>query len=118
MKAQIARFLTLAVLVGLFSVPHLGAQGKEKAGPQQKANVQGTIQNISKDTSTFTVRTNGTATRLVVFNPKTRFLYGHSDNNKPGSVEQVKVSNYISCAGTFDAKSQLMATDCVYRETK
>src|SRR5262245_42520639 len=118
MKARIAGFAATAIFVGWFSVPHVIAQGKEKAGQPQKANVQGTIQNISKETSTFTVRTNGTATRLVVFNPKTRFLYGHSDNNKPGSVEQVKVSNYLSCAGTFDAKSQLMATDCVYRESK
>jgi len=45
-------------------------------------------------------------------------LYGHSDNNKPGAVAQLKEQYYISCIGPFNDKSQLMATECVYRETK
>jgi hypothetical protein len=118
--------LLIAVLIGSFSMPSLIAQDKapkaqkaDKAqGDEKKANVQGTVQNISKDTSTITVRTTGTVTRLVVYNANTQFLYGHSDAAKPGSLAQVKTSNYISCAGTFDAKAQLMATQCVYRESK
>jgi hypothetical protein len=133
MKVRLAGFSALSIavvlLVSSISMPDLMAQGKaekaqkgEKAQKadkaQEKANIQGTVQNISKDTSTITVRTTGTVTRLVVYNPSTKFLYGHSDANKPGSVAQLKDSNYISCAGTFDAKNQLMATECVYRETK
>jgi hypothetical protein len=119
--------LSIAVLLGLISMPNVAAQEKaqkaqkadktEKAG--EKANVQGTIQNMSKDTSTITVRTGtGQVTRQVVYDAKTKFLYGHSDNNKPGAVAQVKESNYISCVGTYNDKSQLMATECVYRESK
>jgi len=108
-------------------MPNVAAQEKaqkaqkadktEKAG--EKANVQGTVQNMSKDTSTITVRTGtGQVTRQVMYDAKTKFLYGHSDNNKPGAVAQVKESNYISCVGTYNEKSQLMATECVYRESK
>jgi hypothetical protein len=119
--------LSIAVLLGLISMPNVAAQEKaqkaqkadktEKAG--EKANVQGTVQNMSKDTSTITVRTGtGQVTRQVVYDAKTKFLFGHSDNNKPGAVAQVKESNYISCVGTYNEKSQLMATECVYRESK
>jgi len=118
--------LTIAVLLGLNAMPNLAAQDKaqkadkaDKKGAAEKANVQGTVQNMSKDTSTITVRTGtGQVTRQVVYDAKTKFLYGHSDNNKPGAVAQVKEQNYISCVGTFNDKSQLMATECVYRETK
>jgi len=117
--------LSIAVLVGL-TMPNLAAQEKaqkaqkaDKADKGEKANVQGTVQNMSKDTSTITVRTGtGQVTRQVIYDAKTKFLFGHSDNNKPGAVAQVKESNYISCVGTFNEKSQLMATECVYRETK
>jgi hypothetical protein len=122
--------LSIAVLLGLISMPNVAAQEKaqkaqkadkadktEKKG--EKANVQGTVQNMSKDTSTITVRTGtGQVTRQVMYDGKTKFLYGHSDNNKPGAVAQVKESNYISCVGTYNDKSQLMATECVYRESK
>lgn len=119
--------LSIAALLGLISMPNVAAQEKaqkaqkadktEKAG--EKANVQGTVQNMSKDTSTITVRTGtGQVTRQVVYDAKTKFLFGHSDNNKPGAVAQVKESNYISCVGTYNDKSQLMATECVYRESK
>jgi hypothetical protein len=122
--------LSIAVLLGLISMPNVAAQEKaqkaqkadkadktEKKG--EKANVQGTVQNMSKDTSTITVRTGtGQVTRQVMYDAKTKFLYGHSDNNKPGAVAQVKESNYISCVGTYNDKSQLMATECVYRESK
>jgi len=123
--------LSLAVLLGLTSMPNVFAQEKaqkaekaKKADKAQKApekaNIQGTVQNISKDTSTFTVRVGSgtTATRMVVYSPSTKFLLGHSNDNKPGSATQVKVNNFISCVGSFDKQNQLMATECVYRETK
>jgi len=114
--------LSIAVLVGLLSM-NLAAQEKgqkgEKKGAAEKGNIQGTVSNMSKDTSTITVRTGtGAVTRQVVYNAQTKFLYGHSDNNKPGAVAQLKEQYYISCIGPFNDKSQLMATECVYRETK
>ena len=101
--------LFIAYLLGLSSMTNLSAQAK---APQ--ANIQGLVQNMSKDTSTITVLVGkGTNTsRQVVYDAKTKFMYGHSDNNKPGTVAQVKESYYISCGGMFNAKNQLMATLC------
>ena len=122
--------LSIGVLLGLMSTPNLAAQDKaqksqkaEKADKAQKAaeksNIQGIVQNISKDASTITVRVGtGTGTRQVVYDAKTKFLYGHSNDNKPGAVAQVKESSFVSCAGAFNAKDQLMATECIYREAK
>jgi O-acetylhomoserine/O-acetylserine sulfhydrylase-like pyridoxal-dependent enzyme len=111
--------LSIAILVGSISMPNLMAQDKKGAKKAaEKANIQGTVENMSKDQSTITVRTSGTATRIVVYSPTTKFLAGHSDNNKPGALAQVKTSNFISCAGTFDEKARLMATECVYRDQK
>src|SRR5207253_2387484 len=96
------------------------AQKTEKAPKAATArqNVQGTVQDIAKDKSVITIK-NGTKIQLVGYNASTKFLSGHSDNNKPGSVAQLKTSNYISCSAALDdAKKQLMATDCVYRDTK
>jgi hypothetical protein len=59
----------------------------------------------------------GTAIRNVMFSASTKFQYGHTKDNKPGSVDQVKDGNYILCSGTLEAK-HLMATECIYRETK
>ena len=91
--------LSLAVLLGLTSMPNVFAQEKaqkaekaKKADKAQKApekaNIQGTVQNISKETSTLTVRVGSgtTATRMVVYSPSTKFLLGHSNDNKPGSA--------------------------------
>ena len=118
MRVRFGRFVSIAVLVGFVAAPLVAQDKKAEKKQAQTQNIQGTVQNMSKDTSTITVRTTGTVTRLVMYNPKTKFLYGHSDNNKPGALGQVKQGNYISCAGTFDAKAQLMARECVYREEK
>jgi hypothetical protein len=110
--------LSIAVVAAMFSMTSFAQEKKGAAAA--KENIQGTVQNMSKETSTITVRvgTGGTATRQVVYDAKTKFLYGHSDNSKPGALAQVKDSFYISCAGTFNAKNQLMAQECVYRETR
>ena len=116
--------LSFLVFVALVSTPNVIAQSKaekaEKARKQnpEKTNIQGTVQTMNKDTSTIMVRVDANVTRPIVYSPTTKFLYGHSDNNKPGAVAQVKENNYISCEGTVNAKSQLIATLCVYRETR
>jgi len=115
--------LCFAVLMGLVLASGVEAQDKApKAQKAQKAepklsNIQGTVQMVANDVSTITVRV-GSVPRKVIYSANTKFLYGHSDNNKPGALGQVKQGNYISCAGTFDAKAQLMARECVYREEK
>src|SRR5215831_5708702 len=116
-----ARFAALAavsivVLTGSLMMPSLSAQEKSKA---EKAgqNIQGTVVDISKDKSTITIRS-GSSTRLVGWNSNTKFLYGHSRDNNPGSVDQLKASFYIDCVAGFDAKKELTARECVYRETR
>ena len=104
--------LCLAVLLGLVLAFNLVA--KEKA--PKSGNIQGTVQMISKDTSTITV-SKGNTKRDVVYNSDTKFMYGHSNNNKPGSLDQVKEGNYISCGGTYSGV-KLQAKECVYREAK
>ena len=55
----------------------------------------------------------------LIYTPDTKFLYGHSNNNKPGSVDQAKQGYYVSRSGTYEAgKVQMNAKECVYRETK
>jgi hypothetical protein len=105
--------LCFAVFMGL--VLAFQAVAKDKA--PKVVNVQGRVKIINNSTSTMTVE-NGTLRRQVMFSADTKFLYGHSHDNKPGSADQVKEGYYISCAGTNDAKAELMAKECIYREAK
>jgi hypothetical protein len=118
MNARLPHFLALstAFLFGVVSISSLVAQ--EKKADTARQNVQGTVQDINKDKSVITVQ-NGTKIQLVGYSSATKFLSGHSNDAKPGSVAQLKTSNYISCAAAMDAaKKQLMASECVYRDTK
>jgi len=82
------------------------------------SNFQGSVQSMDKSKMMITVR-NGNVRRDVIYSADTKFMYGHSKDNKPGSVDAVKENFYISCGGTYDGgKPQLMAKECVYRETK
>jgi hypothetical protein len=104
--------LCLAVLLGLVLAFNLPA--KEKA--PKMSNVQGSVQMINRDTSTITVH-KGNVKKDVVYSGDTKFMSGHSNDKKPGSVDQVKEGNFISCAGTYNGV-KLMAKECVYRESK
>lgn len=116
--------LCCAVLIGLVMTTGVHAQTKAKAQKAEapakaskSTTVQGTVRLIGSGQSTITVRVK-TVDKTVVYSPDTKFLSGYSDKNKPGDVKQVKEGNYISCSGTLDAKSQLMAKQCIYREAK
>jgi len=99
-------------LASVFLTIGLGAQEKKT----RAVDYQGDVQSINKGTSTIMVRT-GNGIRNVMYSASTKFLYGHSADNKPGSLDQVKEGNYISCAGSLE-KDHLMATQCVYREAR
>ena len=120
MRARFAGLaaLSVVVLAGSVTLPNLTAQEKAKAEKAAGQNVQGTVVDVSKDKAMITIRTGASATRLVGYNSSTKFLYGHSNDNKPGSIGQIKESFYISCVAGFDSKKELTATECVYRETK
>ena len=107
----------LGILFGLVLAFNLGAQDKAKKAPKTM-NVQGKVQMLDKNTSAITVNAKGNIKRNVVYSGDTKFLYGHSKDNKPGSADQVKDGYYISCSGTYNAKTQLEAKECVYRETQ
>lgn len=109
--------LFLTALLGLALVAGAAAQNKA-AKPPKPSNIQGKVQMLSKDKSMITVATS-TVPREVVYDSDTKFMYGHSKDNKPGSLDQVKEGYFISCQGTFpQGKTQLNAKVCVYRETK
>jgi hypothetical protein len=86
--------------------------------PSKVMNVQGRVQMLDKDSSAITVEMKGGVRRKVTYTADTKFLYGHSHDNKPGSIEQVKENHYISCAGTYNDKTNLNAKECIFRETK
>ncbi len=107
------------ILLGLVLAFSLGAQTKAAKPPKapKTMNVQGRVQMIDKGTSTITVA-KGNVKKAVVFSGDTKFLYGHSKDNKPGAADQVKEGFYISCSGPYNDKMQQMATTFVYRETQ
>ena len=118
MKIRLASFVGLCFAVLLSFVLAFSAIAQDKA-PKKAAkaeNVQGSVTSIKKDTSTITVNT-GTAPRQVMYSAATKFMYGHSDDSKAGTLDKVQMGNYISCSGAMD-KGVLMATQCTYRETK
>ena len=120
MKKHLASSVRLLIAVLLVSVVTMSvlAQGKKEGDKKEsQQNIQGTIQTMNKDASTISVRV-GTATRVVAHSAKTKFLFGHSNDNKPGSLAPVKEGYYISCSGTFDSKGTLMAQECIYSESR
>ena len=119
MRILFSRFLGLPLVALLSLVLVFSVAAQDKAPKKSKlSNIQGKVQMINKATSTITVQ-NGSTKKDVVYSADTKFLYGHSNKNTPGAVDQVKEGYFISCSGTFNAgKVQLTAQDCVYRETK
>jgi hypothetical protein len=114
-KSTGASGMFLAATVSLLMTFALSAQS---AKPKTGASVQGTVQAIDKANAHITLVT-GNIKKEVKYDSDTRFLYGHSKDNKPGSVNDVKDNYFVSCAGTVEAgKSELLAKQCVYREAK
>jgi hypothetical protein len=129
MKIRIAGFsvLCLAIFMALVLPSNSTAQGKmdkmDKGamGKMDKnakvTNIQGDVQAVDQAKSTITVIVEKAA-RPIMFSGDTKFLYGHSDNNKPGAIAQIKKGNFIACSGSLDTKGQFVAKECVYRESK
>jgi hypothetical protein len=99
--------------MGLVLTTSAFAQAKKGAKSEKMTNVQGKVGKVDKDTITVLV---GTTPKPVMINSDTKFLMGHSNDNKPGSVSDVKQGNFIACSGSLDAKSQFTAKQCVYRD--
>jgi hypothetical protein len=119
MRMRLSAFngLCLVALLGLVLTFQLSAQNK-KTKPPKMSNVQGSVQTLDRAKMTITIRS-GSVQKDVIYSADTKFLYGHSNDSKPGSIDQVKDNFYISCGGTYETgKVQLMAKECVYREKK
>ena len=104
-----------AVLLSFVLVLSAVAQDKapKKADVQ---NIQGMVKLVKKDTSTISVDADSVL-RQVKYSATTKFMTGHSDDSKAGTLDKVQIGNYISCSGPVD-KGIMTATDCLYRDKK
>src|SRR4029079_13845485 len=120
--------LCLALALGVSSTSLAGQTKDQKSTKMEKAtkmdkaagkatNLQGTVQSVDQSKSRIVVLV-GKAARPLGFNSSTKFLYGHSDNNKPGMVSALKQGTFIACSGTVATNGDFMAKECVYREKK
>ena len=117
MRKRFSVFSLLALLALIFAFQGNAQEKKEKAA--KTSNIQGNVASVDKSKMVVTVKTGGNTRKDVMYTADTKFLQGHSNSNKPGSVDDIKDNYFISCQGTYDAgKVQLQAKACVYRETK
>ena len=106
--------LCLASLLGLSLALPLTAEGTK----EKMSNVQGMVHSLDKSGMTLTVM-KGNLRQEVIYSADTKFRYGHSKSNKPGSIDDVKAGFFLSCSGAYEpGKVQLQAKQCVYRENK
>ena len=98
----------LAWFAGVFLLLTLGgvvsAQDQKKTSPKED-RLSGTVHTIDKDASAIIIR-QGAIQRRVVYNAETKFTI----QNKPGSIDDVIVGRKVTCLGSLNDKSQLMAT--------
>ena|SRR5215471_7117790 len=118
MKMRVGAVLAMCFVValGLAVATNGFAQGKAQKGAksaEKTSNIQGKVGKIDKDTITVLV---GNSPKPVTINSDTKFLMGHSNDNKPGSLGDVKQGYFIACSGSKDAKQQFVAKECVYRD--
>jgi hypothetical protein len=80
------------------------AQDQKKTSAKED-RLSGTVHTIDKDTSSIIIR-KGPVQRRVVYNAETKFTI----KKKPGSIDDVIVGRQVTCLGTFNEKTQLLAT--------
>jgi len=102
MKCLIAWFAGVCLLLTLGSV--VSAQEQKKMSTKED-RLSGRVHTIYKDASAIIVR-QGAVQRRVVYNAETKFTI----QNKPGSIDDVIVGRQVTCLGSFNDKSELMAT--------
>jgi len=104
MKGSIALFAGLFLLLSLAVMA--GAQDQKKTSTKQD-RLSGTVHMVDKDASTIIIRKGIVQRTVVVYNAETQFTI----QNKPGgSIDDVIVGRRVICLGTFNDKTQLVAT--------
>jgi Cu/Ag efflux protein CusF len=103
---SIAAILLLGCLVALSFSGQAFAQEKAKPAAAKLDRIAGTVQMISKDTNTITVRDSRNIMRQVVYNEATKY----TKVNKPGaSLDEIKEGTRLICLGKFDDRTRLVA---------
>jgi hypothetical protein len=103
--------MTRRTFAGLFAATALPLTlvSQEK----QEDRLDGRVQVLDKDKSTFTMTIKGgTVQRHVIYSGDTKFTF----RNKAGSIDQLKEGVRVICLGKFDADGRLMATRIDIRE--
>ena len=98
----------ISLLAGVFVLLSLAAMASaedKKRTSIKEDRLTGTIHRIDKDTSTIIIR-KGAVQRKVVYNAETKFTI----QNTPGTIDDVIVGRRAICLGTFNDKTQLVAT--------
>jgi hypothetical protein len=94
--AGVLLMLTLAIVAS--------AQDQKKSSAKED-RLSGTVHTIDEDASAIIIR-QGAVQRRVIYNAETTFTI----QNKPGSIDDVIVGRKVNCLGSFNEKSQLLAT--------
>ena len=94
--AGVCLFLSLAMA---------SAEGQAKTSTKED-KLTGTVHMVDKDTSTIIIR-KGAVQRKVVYNTETKFTI---QEKTQGSIDDVIVGRRAVCVGTFNNRTQLMAT--------
>jgi len=111
MKKTFTVLLTL--MLGLFLT--FSAAASDEAAKTKPDRISGTIQSVSKDTSTISVRDKNGVIRQVVLSDATTY----TKVNKPGgTMNELKEGTRVICLGKFDDKQRLAAARCDIRLPK
>ncbi len=104
--------LCVAFVASAFMVVGI-AQGKKADKGTKTSNIEGKVGKVDKDSITVLVNN---APRPIMFSTSTKFMMGHTTDNKPGKVSEIKKDYYISCSGDVNDKNEFMAKECLYRD--
>ena len=110
LKRLIAWFTVVFLILSLAGTAD--AQDQKKTLPKED-RLSGTVHTIDKDTSAIIIR-QGAIQRRVIYSAATIFTI----QNKPGSIDDVIVGRRVMCQGSFNDKTQLVATRVEVHSTK
>lgn len=106
--------ISLSLVLGLLITLTFASQAFAADKAKKPSRLSGRIHMINKDTSTITIRTSGNVQRQVVYDGNTKFTY----RNAASSMDEAKEGRRVICLGSFNEKTQLVATRIDVREGK
>ena len=100
-KSRLLAWLAGFVFLTLTVVLH----AEDKKPTTKEDRLSGTVHMIDKEAASIVVR-KGVVPYKVIYNGETKFTI----QNQPGSINDVIVGRRVLCLGTFNDKTQLLAT--------